>query len=303
MTVTGEGQHGKGIAMVDTANLKSSWVIVDGLPVHFWQSTADFPPGAPVLIHLHGFGISGTYMLPTADLLAGDYRTFVPDLPGYGRSVHPGKVLSIPELAKALLSFMDALDIDKATLIGNSMGCLTAIETAYEAPNRIERLILVSAAGGPNNRPIFKGLAQLSIDGLRESPRMFTIAVPDYRRFGIINAFRLFWAMIHYPTVERATEVTVPTLAVLGSRDPLVNEANIVNGTRGNSTFDLIRIDGAAHAINYSHPRKLAHLIRQYLADEPFADDVTSDGTLVILRRHGIDAAESSPDAATTGIA
>ena len=131
---------------------------------------------------------------------------------------------------------------------------------------------------------------------------MFTIAVPDYRRFGVINAFRLFWAMIHYPTVERAMEMTVPTLAVLGSRDPLVNEANILNGTRGNATLDLIRIDGAAHAINYSHPRKLAHLVRQYLKGEPLIDDVTSDGTLVILRRHGIEATETpAAEAATTG--
>ena len=286
--------------MGDTAHLKSSWVIVEELPVHFWQSKAEYPPDTPALIHLHGFGISGTYMLPTADLLAEHYRTYVPDLPGYGRSVHPGKVLSIPELARALLCFMDALDINKAILIGNSMGCLTAIETAYEAPDRIERLILVSAAGGPHNRPIYRGLAQLSIDGLRESPRMFTIAVPDYRRFGVINAFRLFWAMVHYPTVERVLEMQAPALAVLGSRDPLVNEANIVNGTQDNSTLDVIRIDGAAHAINYSHPRKLSHLVRQYLENEPLADDVTSDGTLVILRRHGDKAVEEPITAAAT---
>jgi pimeloyl-ACP methyl ester carboxylesterase len=43
-------------------------------------------PDAPVMMHLHGFGLSGQYLVPTADQLAGDFHTFVPDLPGFGRS-------------------------------------------------------------------------------------------------------------------------------------------------------------------------------------------------------------------------
>jgi pimeloyl-ACP methyl ester carboxylesterase len=267
------------------ANLQDQWAICGGLPIHFRTSrNAEYPFG-PTLIHLHGFGISGSYLLPTANLLAAGYRTFVPDLPGYGRSIHPERVLSISDLAEAVIQFMDVVGVDTATLIGNSMGCIVAIETARIAPERIDRLVLVSPAGGNYNRPIFKGVAQLALDGLRESPRMFTIAVPDYLRFGLLNAGRLFWQMIHYPTVDRFRETQAESLVIVGERDPLVSEQRIVDGTEVNTLIQIVRIGGAAHAINYSHPAKLAHLISSFLQGEPLEDDGVSKGTAVVLRR------------------
>jgi pimeloyl-ACP methyl ester carboxylesterase len=199
--------------------------------------------------------------------------------------VHPETVLSIPDLAQAMIEFLNSVGVEKATLVGNSMGCIIAIETAWEAPDRVDRLILVSPAGGPNNRPIFKGVAQLALDGFREPPRMYTIAVPDYLKFGLINAGKLFWRMIHYPTVDRFRETGRPTLVVLGQRDPLVSEPRIVQGAESNSLVEVLRIDGAAHAINYSHPEKLAHLIRQYVENQPLSDDGQSKGTAIILRQ------------------
>jgi pimeloyl-ACP methyl ester carboxylesterase len=270
-------------------HLEESWIICGGLPLHYWQSTrTDYPEG-PTLIHLHGFGISGSYLLPTADELAAGYRTFVPDLPGYGRSTHPDHVNSIPELAQAVIHFMDAVGIEQATLIGNSMGCIISIETAFEAPDRIERVVLVSPAGGRNNRPIFKGVSQLALDSFREPLSMYVVAIPDYLRFGLINAGRLFWQMVHYPTVERFRDTNSSTLVVLGARDPLVNEVHITEGTLENEHVQIVRIDGAAHAINYSHPGKLAILIRQYLVGHPLIDDEAFPGTAVILRQstHG----------------
>jgi pimeloyl-ACP methyl ester carboxylesterase len=244
-----------------------------------------YPPDSPAIIHLHGFGISGTYLLPAADLLAKDYRTYVPDLHGYGRSIHPDRVLSIPELGVAVVHFMDAAGIERATLVGNSMGCMTAIETAQAAPDRVERVVLISPAGGPFNRPIFKGVAQLALDGLREPPRMFTIAVPDYLRFGFINAGKLFWQMIHYPTIDRFKATSKPALVILGERDPLVNEARIVNGTADNPAISIVRVDGAAHAINYSHPRKVTHLVRQFVEGQLLTDDGEARGTAVIIKQ------------------
>ena len=57
---------------------------VDGVEVFYRESTP--PPDAPVMMHLHGFGLSGRYLLPTAERLAGEFHTLVPDLPGFGRS-------------------------------------------------------------------------------------------------------------------------------------------------------------------------------------------------------------------------
>ncbi len=251
-------------------NLRERWVIVGGMPIHYWASVPTEDQSSPTLIHLHGFGISGSYLLPTADLLAAEFPTCVPDLPGYGRSPKPEHVYGIPELAQSVIGFMDALGIERAWLVGNSMGCIVAIETANEAPDRIEAVVLVSPAGGQNNRPIFKGVGQLAIDSVREPVRMYRIALPDYLRFGMINAGRLFWRMIHYPTVDRFQETTTPALVVIGRRDPLVNGARILEGTASNPQIRVEYIDDAAHAINYSHPEVLAKLIRDFLAERHF---------------------------------
>jgi pimeloyl-ACP methyl ester carboxylesterase len=163
----------------------SGWVTeslqVDGLPIHCRRSIGG--DGVPI-VHVHGFAISGAYLMPTARALAGRWVNVVPDLPGYGRSHRRDHVLDIPALAEALMAVLDALDIDKAVLVGNSMGCPIGLEVAHAAPERVHRLVLVSPAGGVQNQPLLRALGQLARDGIRESPRMLPVAVPDYVRFG-----------------------------------------------------------------------------------------------------------------------
>ena len=100
--------------------------------------------------------------MPTARRLARRWVNVVPDLPGYGRSERRDHVLDIPALAEALMAVLDALDIDKAVLVGNSMGCPIGLEVAHAAPERVHRLVLVSPAGGVQNQPLVRALGQLA---------------------------------------------------------------------------------------------------------------------------------------------
>src|SRR4051794_17471995 len=211
-------------AMTASTHLIESWTIVNGRPMFARVSTEGASAGALPIVHIHGFAISGSYMVPTAERLAAHYPTYVPDLPGYGRSMKPEHTLSITELADALADYLDAIGVQKAVLVGNSMGCLIALEFARKYRDRIERAIMVSPAGGPNNQPITRGLPQLALDSVRESPRMYVVAVPDYLRFGLINALRLFHAMTRFPTIDRFLHLTCPTLVVVGVRDPLISK-------------------------------------------------------------------------------
>lgn len=119
-------------------------VQVDGRSVYYRRSVGG--SGVPV-VHIHGFAISGSYLMPTARLLAGRWVNVVPDLPGYGRSERRDQVLDVPALAGALLAILDALNIERAVLVGNSMGCPIGLEVAHEAPERVHRLVLVSPQG------------------------------------------------------------------------------------------------------------------------------------------------------------
>lgn len=255
--------------------LSERWVIANGTPVLLRHGG---PQDAPhTLIHLHGFAISGRYMLPTAELLADEFRTYVPDLPGFGRSPRPTGPATIPRLADHVAGVMDAVGAQKATLVGNSLGCAVLGAFAEQHPDRLERAVMVSPAGGAHSQPLARAIAQLTIDATREPISMATVAVPDYMSFGLLGSVRLFLAMTRFPALEALMHLPVPLLAVLGARDPLLPPAHRVRqvaeqlGSR--ATVAVIR--DAAHAINYSHPVELAGLIRAFMDGPPGLADAT----------------------------
>jgi pimeloyl-ACP methyl ester carboxylesterase len=275
--------------------LNEKWIIVDGLPLFFRYSDQAASTGATPIVHLHGFGISGRYLVPAAELLAADYPTYVPDLPGYGRSHKPKRTLSIPELAHAVAAFLDEVGIERAVLLGNSMGCMVTVEFANAYPDRIERAILVSPAGGPHNQPIYRGLPQLGRDGLLETPRILPIAVPDYVRFGPFSSLRLFHAMTQYPTISRVLALNLPILVVAGARDPLVSTERLRELVEQHPDVTLVIHDKAAHAINFSHPRTLACVVRSWLADQPIVVEGAEPGEVVVLGQRDSSAGDDVP--------
>ncbi|MFG1814482.1 alpha/beta fold hydrolase [Kribbella sp. NPDC049174] len=239
-------------------------LFVQGRSIHYRRSLGG--SGLPI-VHVHGFGISGTYLMPTARLLADDRVNVVPDLPGYGRSERRDHVLGIPALAEALVAMLDQLRVDRAVLVGNSMGCPIGLEVAHAMPDRVHRLVLVSPAGGLQNQPLRRGLGQLALDVVRESPRMIPVALPDYLRFGPLNGLRLFHELTRFPSLERLLHTPVPTLAVLGGRDPLMPSPRRVRevGQLMPDHVTVVQIEQAAHAINFSHPSELADVITCWL--------------------------------------
>ncbi|MGH1549848.1 alpha/beta fold hydrolase [Leifsonia poae] len=260
------------------SGLAERWTTVDGIDVFYRESVS--PPDAPAMMHVHGFGLSGRYLLPTAERLANDFHTLVPDLPGFGRSGRAPNGLDIPDLAHAAARFLDDRGIEKVTLVGNSMGCPVILEFAHHYPDRIERAVLVSPAGGVHNQPLRRAVGQLSRDGVREPPRMVTVAAPDYLRFGVPSTVRMFRALTQYPSLARLLDLRIPTLVVLGERDPLMPHHQRVReiAERTDNHVLLVAIEGAAHAINFSHPGELAHAIRLFMADQPIVDDPDSPG-------------------------
>jgi pimeloyl-ACP methyl ester carboxylesterase len=259
-------------------------VDVDGHPVFYRRS--DDVSGALPIVHVHGFAISGSYLMPTARLLASRATNLVPDLPGYGKSEKWGYTLGIPALAHALLRILDALDLEKVILVGNSMGCPINLEVAHSAPDRVDRIVLVSPAGGVHNQGLARAVRQLAQDGPRESRQMARVAVPDYLRFGPVNTFHLFSELTRFPSLERITTSQVPTLAVIGSRDPLmppptrVREVSRLAGDH----ITIALIEGAAHAINFSHPGELSHVIGSWLDGIEIVDDPNSPGLTRVLQ-------------------
>ena len=245
--------------------------------------------GSVPMVHVHGFAVSGTYLLPTAARLASRATTYVPDLPGYGRSPGWGPALGIPNLAWALLGLLDALELEHVVLVGNSMGGPVSLEVAHQAPDRVAGVVLASPAGGVHNQPFARALAQLARDAPRESPAMARIAVPDYVRFGPAATLHLFSELVRFPSLERMLRTPVPTLAVVGSRDPLMPPPARVRelGRLAPDNLTVVLIEGAAHAMNFSHPGELAHVVSSWLDGREIVDDPSSPGIARVLQIHG----------------
>ena len=110
----------------------------------------EFGAGPPVLM-LHGGGPGASGLSNYArniDALASRFRVLVPDLPGYGGS-SKGVNSEDPfgDLAAAMLALLDALGIDRAHVVGNSLGGACALRMALEQPGRVDRLVLMGPGG------------------------------------------------------------------------------------------------------------------------------------------------------------
>lgn len=263
------------------APLEGRFVTVDGITLYH-RVCERAGASAPAIVHLHGFGISGSYLEPTAVRLADDARHYIPDLPGTGGSGEPARTLDIPGAMRSLVAYLDAIGLERATFVGNSLGCVTLIELAASHPDRVERIILISPAGGPNNQPMARSLLQMSIDGLREPMDLSRIAVRDYLRFGLIQSLSLFRAMMRYPTIERLGALERPMLVILGRRDPLVDEDLVRSRLAGRNDTSAVVIDGA-HALNFTHPDTVAALVRGQLDGTPLAEIEPASGTIDVI--------------------
>lgn len=121
----------------------------------------DAGQGKPVIL-IHGFGGSMWQWEYQYLALSQSHRVIIPDLLGSGLSDKPEATYSPEHLVIFFLAFMDSLEIQQATLIGNSMGAGLAMAMALDHPDHVDRLVLIS--GFP---------AQIET----------SVASPQYRRF------------------------------------------------------------------------------------------------------------------------
>lgn len=98
---------------------------------------------SPVIL-LHGLGATNASMLTTLWDLSRDHRVIAPDLPGFGDSAKPLRSYDAPFYGRWVLELMEELGIERAHLLGNSLGGRVAIEAALQAPDRVDRLALLT---------------------------------------------------------------------------------------------------------------------------------------------------------------
>jgi pimeloyl-ACP methyl ester carboxylesterase len=221
-----------------------SAVIIDNQVVHYEV----FGRGRPVLF-LHGWLGSWRYWFPTMEVVAEQFRTYSFDFWGFGGSQRKQTRESIQAYSDQVIRFMDALGVERVTLVGHSMGGMVALKTALSYPDRIQR---VATVGAPINGDSLSWLLKLTdqpvfadafarLPWLRRSLfRFFLGETSDPHVHEVIDdsvkssantlryAVSSMWRTDLRPELQR---LRVPALIVHGGRDDIVhpNQADLFN--------------------------------------------------------------------------
>ena len=217
----------------------------------------------PVVL-VHGFGISSSYFVPTIGVLAREFSVYAPDLPGHGKSATPRKALDIPGLADALIAWMDAVGLSRATLVANSMGCQVAVDTALCHPKRVDRLVLSGITCDPSARTFWKQLRRYFGGGGKFNPSLLWLCVRDYSRMGprLVAELR---SMLRDPIEEKLPQLQVPTMHLRGERDKISPQPWFEQAARLARAEQTAVLKSGGHAVHYSDPEQFLSAIRPFL--------------------------------------
>jgi 2-hydroxy-6-oxonona-2,4-dienedioate hydrolase len=222
---------------------------------------------APVFVLVHGLGMSGRYMMPTAERLAAHGRVYVPDLPGFGRSGKPRHALSIAELADSLAEWMAVNSIKGPVLVGNSLGGQVIVDFALRHPQRLVAAVLVGPTIDPEARNVSTQVFRLLVDILREPLGLYWMGLTDYLRAGIGRVLRTLRHALADPVLEKLPLIRVPVLIVRGGRDPIVPQRWVEQAAQLIPDARLVTLRDAAHAVNFNSPEALTREILSFLRD------------------------------------
>lgn len=257
------------------------------------------PAGLP-LVFIHGLGgwlRNWAHNVHHCNRLG--YRCLALDLPGFGRSDKPDAPYSPQYFREVLAGFMDAVGAPCATLIGNSMGGLIALATAQRTPERVDRLVLVDAAGV---YPIRRTAARVTVDLVGNSVRrgfaprrimrsmrhwVFEQTPPEllaemqleFAGYADFDAkerarrrrsyLRALWGVTRANLRPWLAGITAPTLVVHGKQDKLVpfDAAGVLH--REIPGARLAAFDACGHVPQLEMPARFNRALGEFLALQP----------------------------------
>lgn len=240
---------------------------VNGLAMHAIVSTCPVPPERTPLVLVHGLGLSHRYMMPVAHCLAPHFRVYGPDLPGFGKSGHPTSVLDVPGLADGLLAWMDAAQLERVALLGNSFGCQIIADFAARYSERVSAAVLQGPTTPPNERSWLWQFVRWRQNSPYNPPDMDPVTWPEYKMSGYLRVLRTFRHSISDPVEEKLPRITASTLVVRGQCDPICHQWWAEEVWSLLPDGRLVIIPDVAHTLVFTAPLQLSAVTRAFLEE------------------------------------
>jgi pimeloyl-ACP methyl ester carboxylesterase len=247
-----------------------------------WEETGD---GEAVLL-IHGLGYARWGWEPLVPMLAERFRVITFDNRGIGASDVPPGPYTAAEMAGDARAVLDAAGVERAHVVGASLGGMVAQELAIAWREGVDRLVLVcTTPGGSAAYPMPEVTSRLIAEARDLAPdvalRRFVenalAPKPEPALVERILAHRITnpqdpagWqaqaaAGTTYDGARRAERILAPTLLVSGTADAVVDHRNSVLLSQMIPDARLQLIEGAGHLVFWEHPRTVADLITEHL--------------------------------------
>jgi pimeloyl-ACP methyl ester carboxylesterase len=283
----------------------------------------------PALLLIHGIGDSSITWRSVIPHLARRFTVVAPDLLGHGASDKPRADYSIAGYANAMRDLLSVLGIERATVVGHSLGGGVAMQFAYQYPERCERVVLVSTGGvgkevnpllriaaAPNAdlvlpllgaratrvavRTVFSALQALQTDIGRDADNFLRVfdALPD------AASRRAFVRTLRAVVDMRGQVITMldrcyltrdkPTLLAWGTRDPIIPFEHALMAHGAMPWSRLEPFEGAGHFPHITHAARFLDVLDDFLATtEPAVHDPASWREILRAGRGGAGGTQS----------
>jgi len=254
---------------------------VNGQQLHYTDSGGE----GPVVVFCHSFGMDGSMFEPQCAEFAGDYRCITWDERAHGSS-RTDRQFDFWDSARDVLALLDALQVDRAALVGTSQGGFLALRAAMLAPQRLAALAVLgssAAAEEPGQKVAFEQLHDAFVGGPEGPPEQVLEAMAGicfgdrfdarpwkarWREWPAAQFTFAFRALADRDDiVERLPEVQAPVLVLHGADDrsyaPSFGAAICAGVARCEG---FVEVEGGAHFLSITDPEPVNSALRPFLA-------------------------------------
>jgi pimeloyl-ACP methyl ester carboxylesterase len=269
--------------------------------VHGYRRAFIFAGKGPAILLIHGIGDSSATWSQLIPALARDHTVIAPDLLGHGESDKPRADYAVGAYANGMRDLLSVLGVERATIVGHSLGGGVAMQFAYQYPERCERIVLVSTGGVSRDvhtalrlaaaqptglalpllslgltqvavRAAFHLLRALGTDIGRDAGDFVRVfdSLPDWAsRQAFLRTVRaaVDWRGQHVTMLDRAYLVEgVPTMIVWGRHDAVVPYRHALAAHAALPGSRLETFDEAGHFPHHADPARFLRLLNEFCA-------------------------------------